>query len=159
MLNFVTCCVEIFMKKEVLKLSKVNDGQSGINPNIRKWTLVLLNLTLNSIIQRVQEYQYFSIRWAVGSILIIQYVHNGGNTSTCALERFGIMLKIIEGRSWSYVVVGFTTTYAIAAYHHWCCGFDSRSGRGVLHYVIKFVSDLKEVGCFLRVLQKLTAAI
>ena len=40
------------------------------------------------------------------------------------------------------MVVGFTTTYAISAYHHWCCEFESRSGRGVQHYVIKFVSDL-----------------
>jgi len=33
------------------------------------------------------------------------------------------------------MVVRFTTIYAIVAYHHWCCGFDSRSGRGVQHYV------------------------
>ena len=39
------------------------------------------------------------------------------------------------------MVVGFTTTYAISAYHHWCCEFESRSGRGVQHYVLKFVSD------------------
>jgi hypothetical protein len=38
------------------------------------------------------------------------------------------------------MVVGFTTTYAISAYHHWCCEFESRLGRGVHHYVIKFVS-------------------
>jgi len=47
------------------------------------------------------------------------------------------------------MVVGFTTTCAISAYHH---------------YVIKFVSDLRQVGGFLRVLQlippiKLTATI
>jgi len=59
------------------------------------------------------------------------------------------------------IVVGFTTTYAISAYQHWC-GFESRSGRGVQHYVIKFVSDLRQVRGFLRVLRfpppiKLTA--
>jgi len=42
--------------------------------------------------------------------------------------------------------------------------FESRSGRGVQHYVIKFVSDLRQVGGFLRVLRfhppiKLTATI
>jgi hypothetical protein len=47
-------------------------------------------------------------------------------------------------------VVGFTTTYAISAYHHWCCEFESRLGRGVQHYVIKFVSELRQVGGFLR---------
>jgi len=25
------------------------------------------------------------------------------------------------------MIVGFTTTYAISAYHHWCCEFESRS--------------------------------
>jgi len=29
------------------------------------------------------------------------------------------------------MVVRCTTTYAISAYHHWCCEFESRSGRGV----------------------------
>jgi len=33
------------------------------------------------------------------------------------------------------MVVEFTTTCAISAYHHWCCEFESRSGRGVQHYV------------------------
>ena len=30
------------------------------------------------------------------------------------------------------MVVGFTTTYAISAYHHYGCEFESRSWRGVL---------------------------
>jgi hypothetical protein len=48
-------------------------------------------------------------------------------------------------RGRDHMVVGFTTTYAISAYHYWCCEFESRSGRGVQHYVIKFVSDLRQV--------------
>jgi hypothetical protein len=32
------------------------------------------------------------------------------------------------------ISVGFTTTYVISAYHHWCCEFESRSGRDVQHY-------------------------
>ena len=51
------------------------------------------------------------------------------------------------------MVVEFTTTYAISAYHHCCCEFESQSGRGVQHYVIKFVSDLGQVSGFLRVLR------
>ena len=44
------------------------------------------------------------------------------------------------------------------------CEFESRSGRGVQQYVITFVSDLRQVGGFLRVLRfplpiKLTATI
>jgi hypothetical protein len=59
------------------------------------------------------------------------------------------------------MVVGFTTTYAISAFHHQYCEFESRSGRGVQHYVIKFVSDLRQVGGFLRFPPpiKLTATI
>jgi len=30
------------------------------------------------------------------------------------------------------MVVGFSTTCAISAYHHWSCEFESRSWRGVL---------------------------
>ena len=37
-------------------------------------------------------------------------------------------------------MVGFTTTYAISTYHHQRCEFESRSGRGVQHYVIHFVN-------------------
>ena len=46
------------------------------------------------------------------------------------------------------MVVGFTTTYAIGAYHHWCCEFEYRSGRGAQHYVIKFVSDFDRLVVF-----------
>ena len=38
------------------------------------------------------------------------------------------------------MVVGFTTTYVISVYHHLCCEFEYRPGRGIQHYVIKFVS-------------------
>jgi hypothetical protein len=46
------------------------------------------------------------------------------------------------------MVVEITCT--IRAYRHYTCEFESRSGRGVLDttYVIKFVSDLREVGGF-----------
>jgi hypothetical protein len=76
-----------------------------------------------------------------------------------------VVVNVYPGPSWrDCMVVGFTTTYAIRAYHHWCCEFESRSGRGVQHYVIKFVSGLRQVGGFLRVLRfpppiKLTATI
>ena len=51
------------------------------------------------------------------------------------------------------VVIGFTTTYVIDAYHHLCSEFESRSGRGVQHYVIKCVSDLQQVDGFLWLLK------
>ena len=63
-------------------------------------------------------------------------------------------------RGWDHMVVVLT----ISVYHHWCCEFESRSGRGVLHYVLKFVSALRQVGSFLWILRfpppiKLTATI
>jgi hypothetical protein len=51
------------------------------------------------------------------------------------------------------MVVELTATYAISAYHHWCCELVSRSGRGVQQYVIRFVTDLRQVGGFIRVLR------
>ena len=60
---------------------------------------------------------------------------------------------MLQGPSYlSSISVGFTTTYVISAYHHWCCEFESRSGRDVQHYVIKVVSNLRQVDGFLRVL-------
>ena len=69
-----------------------------------------------------------------------------------------------ECRDIDRMVVGFTITCAISAYHHSCYEFESRSGRGVQHYVIKFVSALRQDGAFLRVVRftspiKLTATI
>jgi hypothetical protein len=65
------------------------------------------------------------------------------------------------------ILVGFTTTYPIGAYHH-CEVMNSNPVHGESHskqrYVIKFVGDLRHVGGFLRVLRfappiKLTATI
>jgi hypothetical protein len=76
-------------------------------------------------------------------------------------------LKVIECSSWSWsYVVGFTTTCAISAYHHYSCEFNPIHGDvySIQHYVIKFVGDLPQVGGFLRVLRlpppiKLTTTI
>jgi hypothetical protein len=67
-----------------------------------------------------------------------------------------ILLKLnilANRRGRDRMVVGFTATYVISGYHHWCCEFESRSRRGVEHYAIKFVSDLRQVGVFLCVLR------
>jgi hypothetical protein len=60
-----------------------------------------------------------------------------------------INVTIIDNRGRNRIIVGFTTTYAISASHHW-------------RY--EFVSGLRQVGGFLRVLQfspqiKLTAML
>ena len=58
-------------------------------------------------------------------------------------------------RSRDSMMVGFITAYAISAYHHQRCEFESRSGDvySIQHYVMKLVSDLRQVGGFLRVLR------
>ena len=62
--------------------------------------------------------------------------------------------NISEGRhDRDRMVVGIKTTYAISAYYHLCCEFESRSGGGVQHYVIKFVISLQQVDGFLRILR------
>ena len=49
-------------------------------------------------------------------------------------------VKLIGRRGRDRMVVAFTTTYEISAYHLWCCELESRSGWGVQHYVIKFAT-------------------
>jgi len=54
------------------------------------------------------------------------------------------------------MVVGFTTTCAISAYHRYSCEFENRAHGEVYsiqHYMIKFLSDLRQVSGFLWVLQ------
>jgi hypothetical protein len=53
------------------------------------------------------------------------------------------------------MVVGFTTTYASSAYNHRSCDFETRSCEvySIHHYMIKFVSDLRNVGGFLLALR------
>jgi len=48
------------------------------------------------------------------------------------------------------MVLGFTTIYAIVAYHHWSCDFQSRSWRSVLDTTVCY---LRQVGGFLQVLR------
>jgi hypothetical protein len=59
--------------------------------------------------------------------------------------------------------VGFLTTYAISAYHHYHCEFEPCSCEvySIQHYVTKFVNDLRQVKGFLRFPppKKLTARI
>jgi hypothetical protein len=48
------------------------------------------------------------------------------------------------------MVVGFMTFYAISVYHHYRGEFESHSGEvySIQHYVIKVVSDLRQVCSF-----------
>ena len=52
------------------------------------------------------------------------------------------------------MVIGFTTTFAVSVYHHNVVSSNPAHGEvySIQHYVIKFVSVLRQVGGFLRVL-------
>jgi len=54
-----------------------------------------------------------------------------------SVTRFYIdwIVYYIQNKVRDRMVVGFTTTYAISAHHHWCCEFECQSGRGEQHYV------------------------
>ena len=47
---------------------------------------------------------------------------------------FYIELRVLKGgcRGRDHMIVGFTTTRAISAYHHYGCEFESHSWRGIL---------------------------
>jgi hypothetical protein len=65
-----------------------------------------------------------------------------------------LSFEIRSRRGRDRMVVGFVTTYAISVYYHQCCEVQSRSAEVYLkqHYVIRLVSDLQQVGGFLRAL-------
>ena len=87
--------------------------------------------------------------WRHENVLIRKPSH-----SLCfAISRDTCLSIYMARRGRNHLVVGFTTTYAISAYHHWCCEFETLSRQGVQHYVIKFVSDLRQVYGFLRILR------
>ena len=78
--------------------------------------------------------------WVKGNF----YTCNNSAYSISDQRQCGRFDLILESHGRDHMVVGFTTTYAISAYHYWYCEFESRSGRGVQHYVIKFISDLQQ---------------
>jgi hypothetical protein len=107
---------------------------------------------------------------AILHYMIVTTQINNGNCPTLhdSLYRFVMELLILHWgrRGRDHIVVGFTTTCAISAYHNLSCEFEPRSWRSVPNTTScdKFVSDLRQVGGFLRVLRfpppiKLTATI
>ena len=52
------------------------------------------------------------------------------------------MQKVRGRRGRNRVVISFTNTRAISAYHHYSCDFEPRSVYSIQHYMMKFVGDL-----------------
>ena len=92
-------------------------------------------------------YNHFKSRSIIGTLILFKNLI----TSTLYIYICIVVGDLGQSMLWS-MVVGFTTTYAIGAYHHWCSEFESHSGQGVQHYMIKLVCDLQQVVGFLWVL-------
>jgi hypothetical protein len=97
------------------------------------WSLCCLSFCLLVIVLSVLWFT--ASRYPIGIFKVFFRKHE-------LLQNRRIILRIRTRYSNWYMgrhrmVVGFTTNYAISAYHHWCCEFESRSGRDVQHYAIK----------------------
>ena len=87
------------------------------------------------------------------NLVVLSFGKKGGYIIFVLVFNLGIYVHKKQGRrGCDRMVVGFTTTYAIIAYHHWSCEFKSRSSDvcSIQHYMIKFVSDLRQVDGVLR---------
>ena len=65
------------------------------------------------------------------------------------IHSFSCAFSLVSGgrRGRDSMVVGFITTHETSAYHHYRFEFEPRSGEvySIQHYVIKLVSDLRQV--------------
>jgi hypothetical protein len=141
-----------------------------------------VNIEVGTTWHRIQKWWIYSTVLLKKYIIILFSLKYIRQQMTCLMDIFRRGINIFQKTiaivyfTYNYVKIvwkiimlsppqdGFTTTYWISAYHHWCCEFESRLGRGVQQYVIKFVIDLWQVGGFLRVFLfppqiKLTATI
>ena len=101
---------------------------------IKNVTLCMINSTYRCEFYSKYIYMYLNFnRWPVG-------------------DRYICFVFIWQGdrRCRDRMVVGITTTCVISAYHHLSCEFESCSGEvySIQHYVIKFVSDVRQVSVF-----------
>ena len=101
--------------------------------------------------------------WVLSIIISTIFVHVVLKKHDICLSIKNIWQKDGQGhRGRDHMVVGFTTTNAISAYHHWCYELEYRSGQRCTTLCDKVFSDLRQVsGGFLRIppLIKLTATI
>ena len=63
----------------------------------------------------------------------------------CSFGHWSVLLWFSTS-DYPFVSSNVSYQFMIFAYYFlWCCWFESRSGRGVQHYLIKFVNDLRQV--------------
>jgi hypothetical protein len=85
-----------------------------------------------SVINKYTGYGVSAEKWSVKIWTFLECPKKTINLPQVTDKLFHIILYQAH-LVWVWVV-GFTTTYAISAYHHWCCEFESWSGRGVFRF-------------------------
>jgi hypothetical protein len=105
---------------------------------VQLWNMVLTNVGVLILLYYVNQH-----RAQVEPTLLL--------SQRCVMCQWIINKRYISGLHLNHCVImcggrWFWIYYVISAYHHRCYEFESRSGRGVQHYVIKLVSDLQVDG-------------
>ena len=112
-------------------------------------------LSIFSRVQLLEERSFSSCWWYFVQFIDIFFLNSNISQSCIFFFKFCYFLKYKTGQYMYNVistnvfyktkggchgrdrmVVGFTTTYATSAYHHWCCEFESWSEWGVQHHTI-----------------------
>jgi hypothetical protein len=83
------------------------------------------------------------------SMIIFVYITNEGWCSIIICNIFNISSGFPQHVNIRCISCRYATC-VISAYHRCCFEIESQSGRGLQHYVIKCVSELRQVGGFLR---------
>ena len=161
-------CARKFLKCRILSMSSVSftspgDGglphpQVGGGTPVKRFLISLYSKAKSKSVETTETWPPESNIQDECSFSVKQYKKISHTHKTRRGKTYIYGHKPIENafrgrRGRDRIVVVFTATYAFSAYHNWSCEFESRSGRGVQHNVIKFVSDLWQVGCFLQVLR------
>ena len=111
-------------------IQHLKQGIEGCNPSVLNW----------------HTHTSSAIEGCNPSVLY-WHIHTSSAIEGCNPSIFG------GRRDHDRMVMDLKLPIEISVYHHQGCEFEFRSGRCVQHYVIKFVSDLRQVGGFLRVLR------
>jgi hypothetical protein len=79
--------------------------------------------TCSTIWRRTRNQTYIFLFKIFDCINIINRISIAISITYFVTRERCVLFQLLTGTSWrDRMVVGFTTVYAISAYHHWCCG-------------------------------------
>jgi hypothetical protein len=115
-----------------------------IHDGVELKKLILVLCCLSQIPSKLCCYGLYSWRCRTEEAYLFFYSYK--YEIHCWFNRVFVSSTVLWGRrSRDRMVVGFLTTYAICAHHHYCCEFEPRSRRGELETTLcdKFVRHLR----------------